>query len=119
MLRDLGDGGSNGIERFGVDATKPTVQVETRTLDSFHLENVGFLKIDVEGHELAVLRGARGTLAANDYPPILFESWRPDREQEGIPAVKLREELFSFMQGLGYKLEDAPHGYGENFIATR
>ena len=33
--------------------------VQLRTLDSYALRNVGFIKIDVEGHELAVLRGGR------------------------------------------------------------
>jgi FkbM family methyltransferase len=118
VIRDPGDGGGNGVEVFGKDTDKPKVRVEARTLDSYHFENVGFIKIDVEGHELSVLRGAVWTLKANNYPPILFESWRSDREDEGVPAIKLREELFSFVQGIGYQLEDAHCGYGENFIAT-
>ena len=46
----IGDG------RFGV------VAVETRRLDDLDLGDIGFLKVDVEGHELAVLEGARETL---------------------------------------------------------
>jgi|SRR6056300_271444 FkbM family methyltransferase len=34
------------------------IEVETVTLDSFDFTNVGFLKIDTEGHELSVLKGA-------------------------------------------------------------
>ena len=37
-------------------------RVSMRTLDSFALEDVGFIKIDVEGSELAVLRGAADTI---------------------------------------------------------
>jgi FkbM family methyltransferase len=38
------------------------IKVETRTLDSFELEKVDLLKIDVEGHEMAVLAGAASTI---------------------------------------------------------
>lgn len=38
------------------------VRVPKATLDSFELQDVGFVKIDVEGHEEAVLVGARETL---------------------------------------------------------
>ncbi len=37
--------------------------VETARLDGLELQNVGFMKIDVEGHELRVLEGAREVLA--------------------------------------------------------
>ncbi len=38
------------------------IDVEARTLDSFELDDVGFIKIDVEGWEENVLQGARETL---------------------------------------------------------
>jgi len=121
VIRDPGDGGSNGIEIFqrDRDLQTPVVTVERRTLDSFGFESVGFLKIDVEGHELSVLKGAQKTLELSDYPAVLFESWSLDREKEGLPAKTLRESIFRYLQSLEYRIEDAPHGYGENFIATR
>ena len=46
-----------------------TVRVTTRTLDSCALGDVGFIKIDVEGAEAKVLRGARSTIA--NFKPVL------------------------------------------------
>jgi FkbM family methyltransferase len=40
-----------------------SVAVATRRIDGLDLGDVGFMKIDVEGHELAVLEGARATIA--------------------------------------------------------
>jgi FkbM family methyltransferase len=48
------------------------IEVETRTLDSFGFRGVGFLKIDVEGHERSVLAGARETIR-HDRPVLLVE----------------------------------------------
>lgn len=54
-----------------------TERIEVRTLDSFCLaegvERIDFLKLDVEGHEVAVLRGARGMLDRGAISMIQFE----------------------------------------------
>lgn len=50
-----------------------TVTVPSCRLDGLDLPPVGFMKIDVEGHELAVLRGAR-TLLERDMPNLLVEA---------------------------------------------
>jgi FkbM family methyltransferase len=49
-----------------------SVDVQTATLDSFELTDVSFIKIDVEGHEMGVLEGARATLSENR-PTVLIE----------------------------------------------
>lgn len=46
--------------------------VPTRTLDSFELGELDFLKVDVEGHELRLLTGASDTLARLR-PTVLVE----------------------------------------------
>lgn len=48
------------------------VEIELRTLDSFGLTDVGFIKIDTEGHELDVLAGAEATIKASR-PHLLVE----------------------------------------------
>jgi FkbM family methyltransferase len=64
------------------------------TLDAAVGEPVGFVKIDVEGHELAVLRGAAGILD-RDRPIVLVESER--RHRAGAP-----EDVFAFLAERGY-----------------
>ncbi len=48
-------------------------RIQVRTLDSFGLQGVGFIKMDVEGNELEVLRGGMETLQRSGHPPILME----------------------------------------------
>jgi FkbM family methyltransferase len=57
--------------------------VRLATLDSLALADVGFLKIDAEGHELAVLQGARETIDASR-PVVFVES--EARHAPGAPA---------------------------------
>lgn len=57
------DGGGNGCMKFDYDPKKDSkeITVPLATLDSFNLNNIGFIKIDVEGFELNVLQGSRDT----------------------------------------------------------
>lgn len=77
----LETGGPTFIEtQFG--QVPETIQVQTRILDDFidHSQAPAIIKIDVEGHEPAVLRGARRTLKIHR-PVILAESFPPKREE--------------------------------------
>lgn len=58
------------------------MQAETvlrRRLDSLALAPIALLKIDTEGCELEVLRGAAKTLGKSGWPPILLELWSATR----------------------------------------
>ena len=48
------------------------LKIHLRTLDSYYLKEVGFIKIDVEGHECEVLRGAVETIQ-RERPHLLVE----------------------------------------------
>ena len=77
--------GHDGTPKFGRSTIDPEnrfdttviarhdeVVVETRRIDDYNLSDVGFIKIDVEGHELAVLAGAEATLSRHK-PTLLIE----------------------------------------------
>jgi FkbM family methyltransferase len=70
--------------------------VETLPLDAFDLHDVGFVKIDVEGHELAVLRGAE-TLLSTQHPNLLVEI------EEAHGSAEHMDEVMSFLTNLGYQ----------------
>jgi FkbM family methyltransferase len=74
--------GDSLYERKGMDVDYRAVEtVEVMTLDelarSFFIERIDLLKLDVEGHELEVLRGATELLAAEVVRAIQFEFGRP------------------------------------------
>ena len=60
------------LSRIKVSGEHAAVNVTSRTLDSYQFKNIGFIKIDVEGHELAVLQGAQETLLRNK-PVLMIE----------------------------------------------
>jgi FkbM family methyltransferase len=72
------------------------VDVPVRTLDGLGLSEVGFVKVDVEGHEAAVLRGAQNMLAA-DRPTLLVEL-----ELRHNPRVF--EEVWKVLDPLDYRM---------------
>ena len=60
------------LSRVKVSGQHAEIEVTSQTLDSYQFSNVGFIKIDVEGHELAVLTGAKKTLAEHK-PTLMIE----------------------------------------------
>lgn len=75
-------------------AAVTTVEVETRPLDSYELQDIGFIKIDVEGHEFEVVEGAVETLRRSK-PTVLIEI-----EQDA--CSRPIEELFATFTDLGF-----------------
>lgn len=76
---DLASGMNSLHKRHGVvNATATAVeQVEINTLDEYceknKIDKIDFLKVDVEGHELAVLNGAQKMLKSQSIDLIQFE----------------------------------------------
>jgi FkbM family methyltransferase len=71
------------------------IEVEVATLDSFGLSEIAFIKIDVEGHELSVLRGAVETI--NRSRPNLLVEVEESRVPGSFQAVS------DFLVSLDYR----------------
>lgn len=96
------DGGSSTIRaEIPSLSNQSVIQEESvimKRLDSFQLKDVDFLKIDVEGAELDVIKGASETLINNNYPPFIFEAWPEEWYRDD------RDLLISYIKSLGYKV---------------
>lgn len=73
-----------GVSLQAPDSRGQTVRV--RTLDSLELPALGLLKVDVEGFEPMVLKGARATIARCQ-PAIYIENDRPHQQGEVISLL--------------------------------
>lgn len=86
-----------------------SLQVNISTLDDFILSNdihkVDFIKIDVEGYELKVLKGA--IHAVKRYKPILYIEVDNDNL---IKYGDCAQSLIAFIFSLGYKVFEAKSG---------
>jgi FkbM family methyltransferase len=77
------------------------VPTPMQSIDNLALERLDFIKLDIEGMEMEVLRGARATL----------ERLKPIVQVEIIKSDA--KELQEFLQGLGYRVVPV----GINFLA--
>jgi len=101
VLHEVGLGDSEHTATF----TQPLAQmldrtpgdIQIRTLDSFELVDIDFIKIDVDGYEDLLVKGAQETIAQN-LPVINIEMKRSKRP--GI--VRVAEDT---LKKLGYKLK--------------
>lgn len=102
-----GNEGGTGIGAGGEEA-------ELRNLDEFGFERVSVLKIDVEGHEDAVLDGAVATIRRNR-PVILIEIMGGNLLESASPEVRDRiRGTWKRLEALGYTV--APVG-AHDYIA--
>jgi FkbM family methyltransferase len=106
----------------------PGFKVSVRRLDDFlgAADRVGVCKIDVEGHELSVLRGAEQSLARKAIRDIIFEDFNP--KPSSVTEILARHGFSLFeLHGAWLKPRLAPVARGEdahrrgfafNYLAT-
>ncbi|MEX1155110.1 FkbM family methyltransferase [Parvibaculum sp.] len=86
-------GGS--LSKIKVADNYGSLTVETLRLDELNLQNVGFMKIDVEGSELQVLEGAEQTIR-RERPVMVIEM----EERHTKRPIK---EAIAVVEGYGYQ----------------
>ena len=94
---------SGWVDTVGVDelaANEKKQEVVGIPLDSFHFENVDFLKIDVDSHEGFVLSGAYNFF--NNNSPVILIEHKPtvlNRQTEDMPVA------FELLESFGYRMQ--------------
>lgn len=95
FLSNIDVNGNSGVATISSNG----VSIELKTLDSFNFKNVTFIKIDVEGYELKVLKGALKTILASK-PDIMVET------HIGISP----EDIVELLPGYSYEhISHEPH----------
>ena len=82
-----------------------SVSVQQRRLDYFYFNDVVFIKIDVQGYELNVIKGAENTI--RKHRPYLFVEFEDDLLQEAGTSEK---ELQEKIESLGYVVKRFQEG---------
>ena len=82
--------------------------IELKKLDDFAFNNIGLIKIDVEGFELLVLKGGIETIKKNNYPPIFIEiwdaqCWRNKKDTREF-YIKNKNDIINYLLDLNYKI---------------
>lgn len=111
--RTPGSSGDTGVdpiaERSSLRASVDDVgeECELRTLDSFGLEGVALVKLDCEGYEYHVLRGARETLTR--CRPVIVVEQKLETGMEARYGLK-PEQVLDWLAGIGAKHRGAVQG---------
>ena len=74
------------------------LEVKQKTLDSFNFKDVDFIKMDVEGHELKVLKGAVETISIHKPVIVLEQHKHIEKWEKGK-----RFDAIDFLKTLGYE----------------
>lgn len=96
-----------GVKSTGDTCISPDGEYESelKTLDSFEMPNVGFIKIDAEGYELFICKGGEKTI--REYRPVMIVEQKPGKAK----AYGLGDtDAVKWLEKLGYKLKGVISG---------
>lgn len=95
----------NPLNEGGVGPGEGGNRAPLRPLDSYALENVSVLKIDVEGFEDHVIEGARNTIA--EHKPVIFVEIQGGKNWDNAPP-EVREKIAATahrLTSMGYRVD--------------
>lgn len=101
--------GFSGLQKHGPGGEHTSMTVEVKTLDSLLADEarVDFIKIDIEGGELAAFRGAE-TVLSRHRPTVIFECTQSGMDSFGYNS----HDMWNFWDTRQYRLV-----YLEKFLA--
>jgi len=103
------DGSGSNTHPLHRGAIKSAVAVPAVSIDDFcrerNIQRVDFIKIDTDGHELPVIKGAFKTLE-QQRPYLIFEIGLYVLKERGVTF----EQYFEYLSALKYKLINAKNG---------
>jgi FkbM family methyltransferase len=123
-------GGNRGTSKVGTDGPKDgdTFKIKIETLDEVceALRSIGVCKIDVEGHEAEVLKGAARTLRQKKIRDIIYEDVGLANKELRAILIEAGYTIFSLhtdiikprISALAEKKPFKKGQEGENFVAT-
>lgn len=112
-LDEVYDSNRKGFSRGGVKIGEGGEKLDIKTLDSFNLPGLDFMKIDVEGAEGLVIEGAAKTI--EKYRPIIFFEHNFQFIDPKAAGVQYVPTPFYALKKLGYHV--FTHLDWDNYIA--
>lgn len=90
--RNSGRSTLQGLKKFA-----KKIPIQTGILDQFDFDSIGFIKMDVEGHEIHALKGAKNLLTKHS-PNILIEIFPKNLKNEENPKTLLESWGYTGIQ---------------------
>jgi FkbM family methyltransferase len=97
---------TNYSGNYGINHITEGVGISMTSIDELGMFGVDFIKIDVEGYELEILKGAKETIKKFK-PVLLIEINRGTLKREGVKE----NDIFSFLDELGYAYKNIYEGH--------